>query len=139
MTRFNDLKWCTKSPIIFRDPEFGPVRLRTFSIYSVKIKEPVDFLVKIVSTNSEFTMDKVSFQFRKIIVLDMSRSLAKSGIPVMDKAANTRKLGQIVNTEITSQIAIYKLMTSELYIENISLQAAKVLERESDASADLQY
>jgi membrane protease subunit (stomatin/prohibitin family) len=95
--------------------------------------------VKIVSTNSEFTMDKVSFQFRKIIVLEMSRSLAKSGIPVMDKAANTRKLGQIVNTEITSQIAIYKLMTSELYIENISLQAAKVLERESDASADLQY
>ncbi|MDG2377893.1 MAG: SPFH domain-containing protein [Tateyamaria sp.] len=125
--------------MIFRDPEFGPVRLRTLSIYSVKIKEPADFLVKIFSTNSEFIMDEVSFQFRKIIVLEMSRSLAKSGIPVMDKAANTRKLGQIVNTEITSQIAIYKLMTSELYIENISLQAAKVLERESDASADLQY
>ena len=38
-------------------------------------------------------MDEVSFQFRKIIVLEMSRSLAKSGIPVMDKAANTRETG----------------------------------------------
>ena len=26
-TRFNDLKWGTKNPVIARDPEFGPVRI----------------------------------------------------------------------------------------------------------------
>ena len=93
-TRFNDLKWGTKNPIICRDPEFGPVRLRAFGTYSVKVADPAKFLVEIVGTDGEFTMDEISFQIRNIIVQEMSRSLAQSGIPVMDMAANTRELGQ---------------------------------------------
>lgn len=123
-TRFNDLKWGTKNPIICRDPEFGPVRLRAFGTYSVKVADPARFLVEIVGTDGEFTMDEISFQIRNIIVQEMSRSLAKSGIPVMDMAANTRELGAIVAKEISAQIAEYGLTIPELYIENISLPPA---------------
>ena len=123
-TRFNNLKWGTKNPIICRDPEFGPVRLRAFGTYSVKVADPARFLVEIVGTDGEFTMDEISFQIRNIIVQQMSRSLAKSGIPVLDMAANTRELGQIVAREITAQIAEYGLSIPELYIENISLPPA---------------
>ncbi|MEM8654368.1 MAG: SPFH domain-containing protein [Pseudomonadota bacterium] len=123
-TRFNDLKWGTKNPIICRDPEFGPVRLRAFGTYSVKVADPARFLVEIVGTDGEFTMDEISFQIRDIIVQEMSRSLAKSGIPVMDMAANTRELGQLVAKEISAQIAEYGLTLPELYIENISLPPA---------------
>ncbi|MBV7408991.1 MULTISPECIES: SPFH domain-containing protein [Roseobacteraceae] len=123
-TRFNDLKWGTKNPIICRDPEFGPVRLRAFGTYSVKVADPARFLVEIVGTDGEFTMDEISFQIRNIIVQEMSRSLAKSGIPVMDMAANTRELGQLVAKEISAQITEYGLTLPELYIENISLPPA---------------
>lgn len=123
-TRFNDLKWGTKNPIICRDPEFGPVRLRAFGTYSVKVSDPARFLVEIVGTDGEFTMDEISFQIRNVIVQEMSRSLAKSGIPVLDMAANTRELGQIVAKEISDQIAEYGLILPELYIENISLPPA---------------
>ena len=123
-TRFNDLKWGTKNPIICRDPEFGPVRLRAFGTYSVKVADPARFLVEIVGTDGEFTMDEISFQIRNIIVQEMSRSLAKSGIPVLDMAANTRELGQIVAKEISAQVAEYGLVIPELYIENISLPPA---------------
>ncbi|MEP4552651.1 SPFH domain-containing protein, partial [Tateyamaria sp.] len=123
-TRFNDLKWGTKNPIICRDPEFGPVRLRAFGTYSVKVVDPAKFLIEIVGTDGEFTMDEISFQIRNIIVQEMSRSLAKSGIPVLDMAANTRELGQLVAKEISAQIADYGLSIPELYIENISLPPA---------------
>ena len=39
---FTDLKWGTKNPIMLRDPEFGPVRLRAFGTYVIRIKDPVD-------------------------------------------------------------------------------------------------
>mmetsp|Transcript_95 Transcript_95/g.250 ORF Transcript_95/g.250 Transcript_95/m.250 type:complete len:371 (+) Transcript_95:951-2063(+) len=123
-TRFNDLKWGTKNPIICRDPEFGPVRLRAFGTYSVRVVDPARFLVEIVGTDGEFTMDEISFQIRNIIVQEMSRSLAKSGIPVLDMAANTRELGQLVAKEISAQIAEYGLSIPELYVENISLPPA---------------
>ncbi|WP_187431535.1 hypothetical protein ROLI_009110 [Roseobacter fucihabitans] len=123
-TRFNDLKWGTKNPIICRDPEFGPVRLRAFGTYSIKVSDPAKFLVEIVGTDGEFTMDEISFQIRNILVQEFSRTLARAGIPVMDMAANTRELGQLVGKEITAQLAEYGLSMPELYIENISLPPA---------------
>ena len=123
-TRFNDLKWGTKNPIIVRDPEFGPVRLRAFGTYSVKVTNPARFLTEIVGTDGEFTMDEISYQIRNIIVQEFSRTIARAGIPVLDMAANTRELGQLVAQEISETLAEYGLTMPELYIENISLPEA---------------
>ncbi|MFK7762197.1 MAG: SPFH domain-containing protein [Roseobacter sp.] len=123
-TRFNDLKWGTKNPVICRDPEFGPVRLRAFGTYSIKVSDPARFLVEIVGTDGEFTMDEISFQIRNILVQEFSRTIARAGIPVMDMAANTRELGQLVGKEISAQLTEYGLSMPELYIENISLPPA---------------
>ncbi|MBE1283074.1 MAG: DUF4339 domain-containing protein [Rhodobacteraceae bacterium] len=123
-TRFNDLKWGTKNPIICRDPEFGPVRLRAFGTYSVRVVDPARFLTEIVGTDGEFTMDEISFQVRNIIVQEFSRIVAGSGIPVLDMAANTADLGKLVAAEISGTIAEYGLSIPELYIENISLPPA---------------
>ena len=123
-TRFSDLKWGTKNPIICRDPEFGPVRLRAFGTYAVKVTDPARFLTEIVGTDGEFTMDEISFQVRNIIVQEFSRVVASSGIPVLDMAANTADLGKLVATAISETIATYGLTIPELYIENISLPPA---------------
>jgi membrane protease subunit (stomatin/prohibitin family) len=123
-TRFNNLKWGTKNPIICRDPEFGPVRLRAFGSYSIRVSDAARFLTEIVGTDGEFTMDEISFQIRNIIVQEFSRAVAGSGIPVLDMAANTADLGKLVAAEIAPTLAEYGLMIPELYIENISLPPA---------------
>ena len=123
-TRFQDLKWGTKNPIICRDPEFGPVRLRAFGTYSVRVTDPAKFLVEIVGTDGEFTMDEISYQIRNIIVQEFSRTIARAGIPVLDMAANTRELGRLLAKEIAPTLAEYGLELPELYIENISLPPA---------------
>ncbi|PVA06850.1 SPFH domain-containing protein [Thalassorhabdomicrobium marinisediminis] len=123
-TRFNDLKWGTKNPIMLRDPEFGPTRIRAFGTYSVKVSDPARFLTEIVGTDGEFTMDEISFQVRNIIVQEFSRVIAASGIPVLDMAANTRDLGKLVAGAIADTVAQYGITIPELYIENISLPPA---------------
>ncbi|MDA5093496.1 SPFH domain-containing protein [Aliiroseovarius sp. KMU-50] len=123
-TRFNDLKWGTKNPIMIRDPEFGPTRIRAFGTYSVRVADPAKFLVEIVGTDGEFTMDEISFQIRNIIVQAFSRVIASAGIPVLDMAANTADLGKLVAREISGIVAEYGLTIPEFYIENISLPPA---------------
>ncbi|MEQ9261465.1 MAG: SPFH domain-containing protein [Roseovarius sp.] len=123
-TRFNDLKWGTKNPIMLRDPEFGPTRIRAFGTYSVRVIDPAKFLTEIVGTDGEFTMDEISYQIRNIIVQSFSRIIAGSGIPVLDMAANTADLGKLIATEISGVVAEYGLAIPEFYIENISLPPA---------------
>jgi len=120
-TRFNNLKWGTKNPVICRDPEFGPVRIRAFGTYTTRVTDPARFLSEIVGTDGEFTMDEISFQIRNIIVQEFSRVIASAGIPVLDMAANTADLGKLIASEISATLESYGLSMPELYIENISL------------------
>ncbi|UUV05217.1 MULTISPECIES: SPFH domain-containing protein [Ruegeria] len=123
-TRFNDLKWGTKNPIMLRDPEFGPTRIRAYGTYTVRVKDPAKFLIEIVGTDGEFTMDEISFQIRNIIVQEFSRVIAGSGIPVLDMAANTADLGKLIAAEVSPVLDGYGLEMPEFYIENISLPPA---------------
>ncbi|MFT6104573.1 MAG: membrane protease subunit (stomatin/prohibitin family) [Paracoccaceae bacterium] len=123
-TRFNDLKWGTKNPVMLRDPEFGPTRIRAFGTYSVRITEPARFMTEIVGTDGEFTMDEISYQIRNIIVQQASRVMASSGIPVLDMAANTAEMGKLIASQVSQTLAEYGLSLPELYIENISLPPA---------------
>ena len=130
-TRFTDLKWGTKSPIMARDPEFGPVRLRAYGTYSMRVSDPAVFMREIVGTDGEFTADEISFQIRNVILQEASRVLAGAGIPVLDMAANTQDLGRIITTAIAPKVAEYGLVLPEFYIENISLpeEVEKVLDK----------
>lgn len=123
-TRFANLKWGTKNPIMLRDPEFGPTRLRAFGTYTVKVADPAVFLREIVGTDGEFTKDEISFQIRNIIVQEFSRAIAKSGIPVLDMAASTAEVGKLIADAIDPTLKQYGLGLPELYIENISLPPA---------------
>jgi membrane protease subunit (stomatin/prohibitin family) len=130
-TRFNDQKWGTKNPIMCRDPEFGPVRLRAFGTYAMRVADPSVFMREIVGTDGEFTTDEISLQIRNVIVQEVSRVLAGSGIPVLDMAANTADLAGIITKAIAPRIADYGLSIPEFYIENISLpeEVEKVLDK----------
>lgn len=130
-TRFNDQKWGTKNPVICRDPEFGPVRIRAYGTYTMRVADPGKFMTEIVGTDGEFTADEISFQIRNIIVQEFSRVIASSGIPVLDMAANTADLGKLVVKAIEPAVAAYGLSIPEFYIENISLpeEVEKVLDK----------
>lgn len=129
--RFPGLKWGTQNPIMLRDPEFGPIRLRAFGSYTIRVADPAKFMTEIVGTDGDFTEDKIAGQIRNIVVQKVSRVLAGSGIAALDMAANTKELGDVVQQGIDPTLAEYGLSMPELYIENISLppEVEKVLDQ----------
>ncbi len=119
--RFTDLKWGTKHPVTLRDPEFGPVRLRAFGTYVMKIKDPVVFIREIAGTDGHFTTDEIADQLRNMIVSRFSSVMADSGIPVLDLAANYEQLGTFLTNKILPEFDLYGLELSQMMVESISL------------------
>lgn len=119
--QFTDLKWGTKNPVMLRDQEFGPVRLRAFGTYVIHVKDPVTFLKEIVGTDSHFTTDEITNQLRNLIVSRFASILGQSGIPVLDLAANYEDLGTYVTNKIRPEFVAYGLDVTTLLVENISL------------------
>ncbi len=122
--RFVDQKWGTKNPITLRDAEFGPVRLRAFGTYGIRVDDPTVFLREVVGTDGNFTTEEITSQLRNLIVSRFSDSLGESKIPVLDLAANYQELGDFVNERIATEFKDYGIELTKLLVENISLPPA---------------
>jgi membrane protease subunit (stomatin/prohibitin family) len=121
MRSFTDLKWGTKNPIIVRDKEYGPIRLRTFGTYVIRVKDVGTFLKNIVGTDSRFTAEQITEDLRNQIVTSVSDAIAESGIPVLDMAANQLELGDLLKKKIQPEFDTWGLEIVKLRVENISL------------------
>jgi membrane protease subunit (stomatin/prohibitin family) len=122
--RFTDLKWGTKNPIMLRDPEFGPIRLRAFGTYVLRVKDPAKFIREIVGTDGHFTTDEVTDQLRNMIITRFTDLLGESRIPALDLAANYDELSRFVTEKIAPEFEEYGIEVTKLLVENISLPPA---------------
>lgn len=118
---FTNLKWGTKNPVTLRDPEFGPVRLRAYGTYVVKISDPPKFIQEIVGTGGRFTVEEVSEQLKNLIVTRFSDMLGASNIPVLDLAANYNELSAFLTGKLAPEFMEYGIEVTKLLVENISL------------------
>jgi membrane protease subunit (stomatin/prohibitin family) len=119
--QWTDQKWGTQNPIMYRDPEFGPVRLRAFGNYAFKITDPGTFLKELVATDPSFELYEISAQFRNVIVSRFVDALGSSRIPMLDLAGNYEKVSKIAMDKIAPELAKMGVSLTQFFVENISL------------------
>lgn len=120
-----DLKWGTPNPIMLRDPEFGPIRIRAFGTYALKAVEPKALLQEIVGTNGEFGTDDVNVLLRSIIQSSFADLIGSSQIAALDLASNYEQLAAKLRETVVEKIDDeYGLDCPALFIVNISLPEA---------------
>ncbi|HEY0094417.1 MAG TPA: SPFH domain-containing protein [Archangium sp.] len=124
-------KWGTKNPVMMRDADFGPVRLRAFGSYSIKVSEPGKLIAEIVGTNGHFTVDEIADQLRDMVTSRFTDALGEAKVPALDLAANYDEIGDRLIARMQPEFAAYGLELTKLLVENISLpeEVEKMLDR----------
>jgi membrane protease subunit (stomatin/prohibitin family) len=118
---FTNLKWGTSNPITLRDPELGPVRLRAYGSYNIRVANPAQFLEELVSTDGLFQVDEVSDQLRNMIMTAFATWIGTARIPVFDFASRYTELGETIRNGMQADIQRFGLELTQLLIENVSL------------------
>ena len=119
--QWTDQKWGTQNPIMVRDPEFGPVRLRAFGTYAFKVTDPGLFLKELVSTDPSFELYEISAQFRNVTVSRFVDALGNARIPMLDLAGNYEKVSKVALERIGPELAKMGITLTQFFVENISL------------------
>lgn len=120
--QITDLKWGTPNPIMLRDPDFGPIRLRAFGTYSLKAVEPKALLRELVGTDSEFEADEIQELLRSIVNSSFAELIGKSDVAALDLASEYRSMGEDLRQLVVEKVDDeYGLDIPQLYIVNISL------------------
>ncbi|UIR55077.1 SPFH domain-containing protein [Sphingobacterium sp. SRCM116780] len=133
LRQFTNQKWGTKNPIMLRDVEFGPVRLRAFGSYAFQVKDAAVFLKQIAATNPTFTIEDINEQLRNIAVTRGMDAIAESKIAVLDLASNYDEVSVFVQQKISPEFEEIGLSLTKFLVENISLpeEVEKVLDKRS--------
>ena len=121
MRQWTDQKWGTQNPIMMRDAEFGPVRVRAFGTFAFHVSDPATFLRQLVATDPSFEAYEISSQLRNTIVARFVDVVGQAKIPVLDLAGNYDKLSKAALETIKPDLAAMGLALTLFYIENISL------------------
>jgi len=123
--QISDLKWGTPNPIMLRDDDFGPVRLRAFGTYTLKALDPKVLLKELVGTDQEFNSDELAELLRGIIISAFADMIGEKKVAALDLAAHYRDMSddlkKMVNERIDDE---YGLEVPALFIMNVSLPEA---------------
>ena len=121
MRQWTDRKWGTQNPVMMRDSEIGPVRVRAFGTYAFHVADPETFLRQLVVTDPSFESYEISSQLRDTIVARISDVIAAAKIPVLDLAGNYEKISKAALDIVGPDLTGMGLALTLFYVENISL------------------
>ena len=121
--RFTDQRWGTKHPIMLRDAELGPIRLRGFGTFEVMVRDPKTLISNLNGSQATFNLKNIQDQLRNLIVSRLADYLGECNISALDLAAKYDEIAAELNQRLTTTSSEYGLQISNLLIENIALPA----------------
>lgn len=123
--QITELKWGTPNPIMLRDADFGPIRLRAFGTYSLKAIDAKALLKELVGTDGVVEADEIGELMRSIIITAFTDMLGEQKVAALDLAANFREMSDTLRGIVKERVDDeYGLDVPQLNIVNISLPEA---------------
>jgi membrane protease subunit (stomatin/prohibitin family) len=120
-----DLKWGTPNPIMLRDAEFGPIRLRAFGNFTLRAIDAKALLRELVGTDGIFEAEEVGELLRSVIASAFANLIGEAQISALDLAGKYSELSETLRKKVCERIDDeYGLEVPALQIVNIALPEA---------------
>lgn len=117
---FIDQKWGTLQPIVFRDPDFGMVRLRSFGKYSFRVAETQKLVDTLVGTQGKYTTEAVASYLKDLIVARLMDLLGTQKISLLDLPSKYDEVAAETKTKLAAEFTQYGLELVDFFINGIT-------------------
>ena len=137
MKLFNNLKWGTLEPILFRDSEFKMIRLKSFGSFSIQIVEPTLFLNKIVGTQGVYKDNDIVDYIKSMILQKLNVVLGEIIKTVLDMPSNFDNISIKIKNTLRLDFEGLGLDLHDFFINSISVppEVQKMIDTRSGISA----
>jgi membrane protease subunit (stomatin/prohibitin family) len=115
----------TSEPLVYRDRDFGLVRLRIFGQFAYRVADPMLLITQFVGTRGMTHSEEIVRWLRDQIVVVINDTLGelkdRKGMGVLDMPANLQEIEQLVLGRIDREVGPYGLAITKLAGLNINL------------------
>lgn len=118
-------KFGSSEPMVFRDQDFGIVRLRIFGQFAYKVVNPIQFITQFVGTKGFSDSDQVVSWLKGEIIMQLNDTLgelkSKKQLSVVDIPANLEEIEQMLLSKVETNVAEYGVKVMRIAELNINL------------------
>jgi membrane protease subunit (stomatin/prohibitin family) len=105
MREFLDLKWGTVQPLVYRDTDFGMIRLRAHGTYAVRVDNAQLFVNQIVGTRGSYSVNDLDGYLKSIILNQFNDLLGETHKSILDIQGITLELATTARNALTTAFA----------------------------------
>ncbi len=121
-----DVKWGTPDPIQLQDPKYQiMVPVRAFGQYGIRISDPKRFLLKLVGTVRDFTVDTLSDYFRGVFITciktQIANAIIRQGQSILEVSTQLEALSLSLREALSVEVAEYGVTLSQFNIHSINV------------------
>lgn len=98
---FTDLKWGTVQPVVYRDQEFGMIRIRAFGTYSMRVNDPQLFVNQVVGTRGNYLVSDIEDFLRSIVLSEFNDMLAETMTSILDLQSLNQEIAAAARHALT--------------------------------------
>lgn len=117
---FVDQKWGTRQPIVYRDPQIGMIRLRSFGKFSFRVKDSVVLINSLVGTQGKYTTEEATNFLKDLIVARLTDLLGTLNLSVLDLPSKYDELAAGTRAKVAQDFAKYGLEIVDFFINAIT-------------------
>ena len=118
---FRNMKWGTRNPIPFTDPEYSIVNLRAFGSFNFRIGDAATFFKEFAGNQPDVDTAEVLDDFRSSVVTEFSSALKKSGKSINEIFLKSNDLGDDLLPILQEDFNAFGLELTKFLVENVSL------------------
>lgn len=120
MREFTDMKWGSAQPIVFRDSDFGMIRLRAFGTYSMRVADPQVLVNQMVGARGGYTTADIEDFLRSIIIQEFTDILADVQTSILDLPRMTKEVSDAVRASLADDFARYGFDLTSFQVQAIT-------------------
>lgn len=114
-------RWGTPNPIVVKDRQFGPLRIRAHGTFSYRVKNPKVFFTRVSGTETEFTTQEMEGQLRSAILTNLASFLGKSEVSFIDMPGNQMEFSETLKKALSPMFSDYGLSLEAFFVQSVSL------------------
>jgi membrane protease subunit (stomatin/prohibitin family) len=121
-----DVRWGTPDAIQLQDPRYQVmVPVRAFGQYGIRIVDAKRFLLKLVGTVGDFTVDTLNDYFRGVFITSIKTQIAnaivKQGQSVLEISTQLETLSTMLRQALTVEMENYGVTLTQFNIHSINV------------------
>lgn len=114
-------KFGTTTPILYKDPTWGPIEISAHGEYAFKVNNPVNLLTNITGTTSTYTVSELTPSIMPFIQTAIVEEIANLNVSFDEITKEQAKLGEEPLKDLTAKLESFGIEITKIVVASVDV------------------